>query len=158
MTKSFKQILDRHRGPYKLLVSLAPEEPGAKGEKGRESAQWMTERTSDPVGDALAILAKMGGAVIDVRAWSTWEDQFVLTITEADRATWKRENLDLPEAKKIARPIEAPRGVSAETVERVLEMRKVGLGYVHIETLVLGAGNEKKGFWAWKICKTSKGE
>lgn len=155
-TSSFVKVLARHDGPWRLAVSMPADH------KGRRETMWLPERRSDPIGDALAFMSETG--VDSVSAWSESEGQFVMTITPDDAAVWAAEGVNWREAIKAARkevkealparPVKLPPELKKDDVERVLELRATGMGYVHIEAELGIEG--KKGFWAWKIVKANE--
>lgn len=77
-TRSFQEILDRHRGPYSLMVWRTE---GA-GKALRITKQ--IEKTADPEQDAMMYLGDPRDFVTSVDLWSEGEGAFVTTFTKGD--------------------------------------------------------------------------
>lgn len=71
--------LDRHRGPFRLVVTR----PGKK--PGHIATEWLkgTVDSDDVVNDATALLADRRDDITHVAVWSVREEQFVHSFREA---------------------------------------------------------------------------
>lgn len=77
-TRSYQEILDRHRGPYSLMIWRTE---GA-GKSLRITKQ--IEKTADPEMDAMMYLGDPRDSVTSIDLWSDGEGAFVTTFTKGD--------------------------------------------------------------------------
>ena len=77
-------FLDRHRGPYRLVVDR---ESIPKKSHHIGTSQWLSGDTNrdDVESEALALLADPRDTIRSVHVWSVREEQFIGAYTQKDR-------------------------------------------------------------------------